>query len=84
MPPGWSYNPSAWTQRLPIIALAFIGLYVSRYLAGYQLDHLDSVWEPFFHGSPADPQNGTEEIITTMWPRRGRSPMAAWAASPTF
>mgnify|MGYP000459116669 FL=1 len=29
-PTGWGYNPSAWTQRLPIIALAFIGLYVSR------------------------------------------------------
>ena len=72
MPPGWSYNPSAWTQRLPIIALALIGLYVSRYLAGYQLGHLDNVWEPFFEGSPADPQNGTEEIITShvaeAWP----------------
>lgn len=72
VPPGWSYNPSAWTQRLPIIALALIGLYVSRYLAGYQLGHLDNVWEPFFEGSPADPQNGTEEIITShvaeAWP----------------
>ena len=71
-PPGWSYNPSAWTQRLPIIALAFIGLYVSRYLAAYQLDLVDNVWEPFFQGSAADPQNGTEEIITShvaeAWP----------------
>jgi nucleoside-diphosphate-sugar epimerase len=72
VPPGWSYNPSAWTQRLPIIALALVGLFVSRYLAGYQLGHLDNVWEPFFTGSPADPQNGTEEIITSRvaeaWP----------------
>src|SRR3990167_2586656 len=22
IPPGWSYNPSAWIQRIPIIALA--------------------------------------------------------------
>ena len=36
-PPGWSYNPSTWTQRLPIIVLALVGLYVSRYLAAYQL-----------------------------------------------
>lgn len=72
VPPGWSYNPSAWTQRLPIIVLALIGLYVSRYLAGYQLGYISEVWDPFFAGSPADPQNGTEEIITSSvskaWP----------------
>jgi hypothetical protein len=71
-PPGWSYNPSRWTQRLPIIVLALIGLYVSRYLAAYQLGHISGVWEPFFAGSPSDPQNGTEEIITSAvskaWP----------------
>ncbi|MGH8587652.1 MAG: NAD-dependent epimerase/dehydratase family protein, partial [Gammaproteobacteria bacterium] len=63
VPPGWSYNPSNWTQRLPIIVLAVIGLYVSRYLAAYQLGHIPDVWDPFFAGSPLDPQNGTEEII---------------------
>jgi nucleoside-diphosphate-sugar epimerase len=72
VPPGWDYNPSAWTQRLPIIALAVLGLEVSRYLAAYQLGLIDGVWEPFFMGSPADPQNGTEEIITSRvsqaWP----------------
>ncbi len=72
VPVGWSYNPSTWTQRLPIIGLAVVGLYVSRYLAGYQLGHVDSVYEPFFEGSAADPKNGTEEIITSWvseaWP----------------
>jgi nucleoside-diphosphate-sugar epimerase len=71
-PPGWSYNPSSWTQRLPIILLALVGLQVSRYLAAYQLGHVDGVWEPFFGGSPTDPRNGTEEIITShvseAWP----------------
>ena len=43
VPPDWSYNPSDWTQRLPIIALAVLGLYVSRYLAAYQLGHISSV-----------------------------------------
>ena len=70
-PPGWSFNPSGWTQRLPIIALALVGLHVSRYLAAYQLGHVDSVWDPFFEGGP-DPKNGTEEIITSSvsqaWP----------------
>ena len=72
VPPGWTYNPSAWTQRLPIVALALVGLYVSRYLAAYQLDQVPGVWEPFFAGSPDDPRNGTEEIITSSvsraWP----------------
>lgn len=72
MPPGWTFNPSAWTQRLPVIALAVVGLLFSRYLAAYQMDHIDSVWEPFFAGSPADARNGTEEIITSSvseaWP----------------
>jgi nucleoside-diphosphate-sugar epimerase len=72
IPVGWSDNPSTWTQRLPIIVLALVGLYVSRYLAAYQLGHVDNVYEPFFDGSPSDPKNGTEEIITSWvseaWP----------------
>jgi hypothetical protein len=39
-PPGWSYNPSAWMQRGPIIAMAFVGFFLSRYLAAYQLGHI--------------------------------------------
>lgn len=72
VPPGWTYNPSAWTQRLPIILMALSGVYISRYLAGYQLGHIPTVWEPFFAGSPDDPRNGTEEIIMSSvakaWP----------------
>lgn len=71
-PPGWNYNPSSWTQRLPIVLVALAGLQISRYLAAYQLGHIDGVWEPFFAGSAADPRNGTEEIITSFvsaaWP----------------
>ena len=71
-PTGWSFNPSSWLQRMPIIALAFVGLYFSRYLAAYQLEQVDGVWEPFFEGDPADPKNGTEEIVTSAvseaWP----------------
>lgn len=72
IPKGWDYSPSDWTQRIPIIALAFFGYFISRYLAAYQLGHVDAVWEPFFPGSAEDPQNGTEEIITSSvseaWP----------------
>ena len=72
IPPGWDFSPSSWTQRLPVIFLAFIGLYISRYMAAYQLGHIDHVWDPFFYGNPQDSKNGTEEIITsylsTAWP----------------
>src|SRR3546814_6202012 len=65
-PPGWSYNPSAWTQRLPIIFLALIGLLVARYLTAYQLGQISGVWEPFFPGLPDEPgKNGTEAVITS-------------------
>jgi nucleoside-diphosphate-sugar epimerase/uncharacterized membrane protein len=79
LPPGWDYNPSSWTQRLPIIGLAVIGLLISRYLAAYQLEHVQSVWEPFFAGSP-DPKNGTEEIITSEVSRAWPVPDAAVGA----
>lgn len=65
-PPGWSYNPSGWAQRLPIIVLALVGLLIARYLTGYQLGQIGGVWDPFFPGLPDDPsKNGTEAVITS-------------------
>lgn len=65
IPPGWSYAPSSWPQRLPIILLAVVGLLISRYLAAYQLEHIPAAWDPFFG-------DGTERIITSevskAWP----------------
>ena len=65
VPEGWDFSPSSWTQRLPIIILAFIGLYISRYLAAFQLGHTGAAWDPLF-GS------GTERVITSAiseaWP----------------
>lgn len=48
IPPGWSYNPSAWIQRIPIIALGWIGFFLARYMGAYQLGYIDTVWDPFF------------------------------------
>ena len=48
IPPGWSYNPSSWLQRAPIIALGFVGWFIARYLAAYQLGYIDTAWDPFF------------------------------------
>jgi hypothetical protein len=36
VPPGWSYNPAAWSQRTPIVVLAAVGFVLAAYLALYQ------------------------------------------------
>lgn len=48
IPPGWSYNPASWPQRLPIVALALVGAAIATYLALWQYRVIDRVWEPFF------------------------------------
>ncbi len=48
LPPGWDYNPSAWSQRLPLVALAVVGGAMAVYLALYQFGAIDAVWDPFF------------------------------------
>ena len=48
IPPGWSYNPATWGQRMPIVGLAMLGFFVALYLAFYQLRVFPTVWEPFF------------------------------------
>ena len=49
-PPGWDTNPSSWRQRLPIVVLALAGVAVAGWLALYQQEITDTVWEPFFDG----------------------------------
>jgi uncharacterized membrane protein len=59
-PPGWSYNPSSWPQRAVLIALGFVGMMVSRYLAAFQLGYVDEVWDPFFGFS-----SGTQQVLNS-------------------
>jgi nucleoside-diphosphate-sugar epimerase/uncharacterized membrane protein len=69
-PLGWSYSPSSFTQRIPIVALAFVGLFVSRYLAAYQMGHIDGLWDPFFGPGGAPVANGSEAVVTS-WVSKG-------------
>lgn len=48
VPPGWSYNPSSYLQRVPIIGLNLLCWLIARYLAAYQLGYIDAIWDPFF------------------------------------
>lgn len=47
-PPGWSYNPSAWEERIPVLTIAWFGFLVARYMAAYQLDYIDYIPDPAF------------------------------------
>jgi len=47
-PPGWSVNPSSWSQRLPIVVAAVVGFLIASYLALYQYGVIPTVWEPLF------------------------------------
>ena len=58
VPSGWSYNPSSWTQRAPIIALAFLGFLLSRQMAAFELGHITAIPDPFFG-------LGTERVLTS-------------------
>lgn len=48
VPPGWDYNPSAWSQRVPLVAVAGLGFGIAGYLALYQYRVVSAVGEPFF------------------------------------
>ncbi len=57
-PPGWTYNPSAWPQRRPIIALALLNCGIAGYLAVCQTWFHGAAWDPFFG-------NGTQRVLTS-------------------
>jgi hypothetical protein len=62
-PPGWSYNPASWPQRLPIIGAAAVGFLIAGYLALYQARVFPTVWEPVFG-------NGSEVVLNS-WVAKG-------------
>ena len=57
-PWGWSYNPSSWSQRAPIIALALVGFFLSRQMTAFELGHVATLPDPFFG-------MGTQRVLTS-------------------
>lgn len=77
-PPGWEKNPSAWKERIPIVVLAIIGTGVATWLTLFQLEVIDTIWEPFFG-------DGSREILressfSQFWEQFGLSDAAIGAA----
>jgi hypothetical protein len=81
VPPGWTYSPSSWLQRLPIIALGFFGFLIARYLAAYQLGHIGSIWEPSSPAPPARTAPSTSSPRTSRGPGQSQTPASALRAT---
>src|SRR5690606_7491929 len=47
-PRPWDYNPSAWSQRIPISVLAMVAFFIATYMGLYQWRLIDSAWDPVF------------------------------------
>ncbi|HEU5325624.1 MAG TPA: vitamin K epoxide reductase family protein [Candidatus Limnocylindria bacterium] len=63
-PPGWSYNPSRWGERIPILVLALIGLGIASYLAAFQFGLTRDVFDPFFgDGSRTVLTSGVSRVL---------------------
>jgi uncharacterized membrane protein len=73
IPPGWEYNPAAWSERIPIVILAVVGLGIATYLSLYQFGVFSTVWEPFFG-------NGSKKILNSSISRVLPIPDAALGA----
>jgi hypothetical protein len=65
VPPGWSYNPSDWIQRAPIVVMAVVGFLLSRHLAAYQLGHISAPWDPIFGDGT---RRVLESDVSRAWP----------------
>lgn len=52
----FSYNPSAWSQRVPICVLAGVATIMATYLALYQWRLVSFAWDPIFG-------EGTEQVL---------------------
>jgi uncharacterized membrane protein len=58
VPLGWSYNPSTWLQRAPVLALALLSFLLARYMTAFQLGHIPWSWDPVFG-------NGTVLVLSS-------------------
>ena len=58
VPSKWSYNPATWRQRAPVLLLAGLSFFMSRYMSAFQLGQIPWAWDPIF-GS------GTVQVLTS-------------------
>lgn len=54
--PSLSYNPSTWSQRIPIAILGGIAFFIALYLGLFQWELIPTVWDPIFG-------DGTQNVL---------------------
>lgn len=79
IPEPWEYNPSKWSQRLRIIALAAIATFIAIYMGLYQWRLIDSVWDPIFGSGSMKVLDSDVSHKITSWVRVPDSILGALA-----
>ena len=74
IPAGWSYNPSGWALRVPVIGLALVAFVAASYMAAYQLGYIALISDPLLEG-------GTRWLFDLSGSRSWPVPVAALGAS---
>ncbi len=77
--PPWDYNPSAWSQRLPICALAMAGAVIAAYMGLYQWRLIDSVWDPVFGDGSEQVLDSNVSHVMKRWMRIPDAVLGAFA-----
>ncbi len=67
----FGYNPSAWTQRVPICLLALVAAGIATHMALYQWQLIPHAWDPIFGEQ-------TQNVLTSSVARR----MDGWFGIP--
>ncbi|MEX0866253.1 MAG: vitamin K epoxide reductase family protein [Pirellulales bacterium] len=75
----WGYNPSAWSQRIPICVLAAVGGLIAAYMALYQWRLIADVWDPVFGEQTAKVLDSDVSHDMMRWMRIPDASLGAYA-----
>ncbi len=75
----WAYNPSSWSQRIPICLLAMVGCLIAAYLSLYQWRLISDVWDPVFGNQTAKVLDSDVSQEMMRWMRIPDASLGAYA-----
>ena len=79
VPPNLDYNPSSWSQRIPICVLAGVAFLIATYLALYQWGLIANVWDPVFGRQSRDVLDSQTSESMRRWMRMPDAALGAIA-----
>lgn len=66
-PPNLDYNPSSWSQRIPICLMASVAFVIAAYMALYQWGLIGDVWDPIFGEQTAQVLDSETSATMRKW-----------------